>query len=84
MKLGVIGLGRMGGNISLRLMKHGHECVVYDNSEKAVDGIVGQGAAKSSGLGGYGQAACRPPASSGSCCRPGTITEEYCARRSAP
>ncbi len=50
MKLGVIGLGRMGGNISLRLMKHGHECVVYDNSEKAVDGIVGQGAAKSSGL----------------------------------
>ena len=50
MKIGVIGLGRMGGNISLRLMKHGHECVVYDNSEKAVDGIVGQGAAKSTGL----------------------------------
>lgn len=50
MKLGVIGLGRMGGNISLRLMKHGHECVVYDNSEKAVDGIVSQGAAKSTGL----------------------------------
>ena len=50
MKLGVIGLGRMGGNISLRLMKHGHECVVFDASEKAVDGIVGQGAAKSSGL----------------------------------
>ena len=50
MKLGVIGMGRMGGNISLRLMKHGHECVVYDNSDKAVDGIVAQGAAKSSGL----------------------------------
>ncbi len=50
MKLGVIGLGRMGGNISLRLMKHGHECVVYDQSEKAVDGIAAQGAAKSSGL----------------------------------
>jgi 6-phosphogluconate dehydrogenase len=50
MKLGVIGLGRMGGNISLRLMKHGHECVVYDNSEKAVDGIAAQGASKSSGL----------------------------------
>ena len=43
MKLGVIGLGRMGGNISLRLMKHGHECVVYDHSEKAVDGIAAQG-----------------------------------------
>ena len=50
MKLGVIGLGRMGGNISLRLMKHGHECVVFDNSDKAVDGIVGKGAAESTGL----------------------------------
>jgi 6-phosphogluconate dehydrogenase len=50
MKLGVIGLGRMGGNISRRLMKHGHECVVYDHSEKAVDGIVGDGAVKSTGL----------------------------------
>jgi 6-phosphogluconate dehydrogenase len=50
MKLGVIGLGRMGGNISLRLMKHGHECVVFDQSYKAVDAIVGQGAAKSTGL----------------------------------
>ena len=50
MKLGVIGLGRMGGNIALRLMNHGHECVVYDHSDKAVDGIVVQGAAKSSGL----------------------------------
>ena len=50
MELGIVGLGRMGGNISLRLMKHGHQCVVYDNSEKAVDGIAGQGAAKSTGL----------------------------------
>jgi 6-phosphogluconate dehydrogenase len=50
MKLGVIGLGRMGGNISRRLMKHGHECVVYDQSEEAVDGIVTDGAAKSTGL----------------------------------
>jgi 6-phosphogluconate dehydrogenase len=50
MKLGVIGLGKMGGNISLRLMKHGHECVVFDHSEKAIDGIVGQGAARSEGL----------------------------------
>ena len=50
MKLGVIGLGRMGGNISVRLMRHGHECVVYDRSETAVAGIAEQGAAKSSGL----------------------------------
>ncbi len=69
MKLGVIGLGRMGGNISLRLMKHGHECVVYDNSEKAVDGIVGQGAAKSSGLEDMVKQL-PSPRSSGSCCPP--------------
>ena len=29
MQLGMIGLGRMGGNIVRRLMRHGHECVVY-------------------------------------------------------
>ncbi len=50
MQLGMIGLGRMGGNISLRLMKHGHECVVYDNSEKAVDGIAEHGGCKATGL----------------------------------
>ncbi len=32
MQIGVIGLGRMGGNIVRRLMKAGHECVVYDAS----------------------------------------------------
>ena len=30
MQIGVIGLGRMGGNISRRLMKAGHHCVVFD------------------------------------------------------
>jgi 6-phosphogluconate dehydrogenase len=30
MQLGVIGLGRMGGNIVRRLMRAGHECVVHD------------------------------------------------------
>ena len=50
MKLGIVGLGRMGGNIALRLMKHGHECVVYDSSVKAINNIAGHGAAKASGL----------------------------------
>jgi 6-phosphogluconate dehydrogenase len=50
MKIGVVGLGRMGSNICLRLMKHGHECVVYNRSEKAVDDIAGKGATKSTGL----------------------------------
>ena len=30
MQLGMIGLGRMGANIVRRLMRDGHECVVYD------------------------------------------------------
>ena len=44
MQIGVIGLGRMGGNISLRLMKAGHSCVVYDRSDDAVKGIADKGA----------------------------------------
>lgn len=36
MQLGMIGLGRMGANMVRRLLKGGHECVVFDMSEKAV------------------------------------------------
>jgi 6-phosphogluconate dehydrogenase len=36
MQLGMIGLGRMGGNIVRRLMKNGHTAVVYDKDAKAV------------------------------------------------
>jgi 6-phosphogluconate dehydrogenase len=44
MQIGVIGLGRMGGNISRRLMQNGHEVVVYDHDPKAVSTIVQDGA----------------------------------------
>ncbi len=44
MQLGVIGLGRMGGNISRRLMKAGHQCVVFDANPKAVKGVEDDGA----------------------------------------
>jgi 6-phosphogluconate dehydrogenase len=40
MQIAVIGLGRMGGNISRRLMKHGHEVVVYDRDAKAIDTLA--------------------------------------------
>src|SRR6266436_2628179 len=30
MQIGIVGLGRMGANIARRLMRHGHECVVFD------------------------------------------------------
>jgi 6-phosphogluconate dehydrogenase len=44
MQIGVIGLGRMGGNIVKRLMKGGHSCVVYDRDAKAVSGLADEGA----------------------------------------
>src|SRR5246500_470430 len=50
MQLGMIGLGRMGGNIVRRLMKAGHSCVVYDKSAAAVSGLAGEGAAPSRDL----------------------------------
>jgi 6-phosphogluconate dehydrogenase len=40
MQLGMIGLGRMGANMVRRLIKGGHECVVFDLSPKAVEGLV--------------------------------------------
>jgi len=50
MQLGMIGLGRMGGNIVRRLMHDGHSCVVYDKSAEAVQGLAGEGATPSSDL----------------------------------
>jgi 6-phosphogluconate dehydrogenase len=44
MQLGMIGLGRMGGNMVIRLTKAGHDCLVYDSHHEAVDALVKQGA----------------------------------------
>jgi len=44
MQLGMIGLGRMGGNIVRRLMKRGHTAVVYDKDQKAVAALAAEGA----------------------------------------
>ena len=44
MQLGMIGLGRMGANIVRRLMRDGHECVVYDVNEAAIAQLEGEGA----------------------------------------
>jgi len=40
MQLGMIGLGRMGANMVRRLIKKGHNCVVFDRSPKVVDDLV--------------------------------------------
>ena len=50
MQIGVIGLGRMGGNISRRLIKNGHEVVVYDHDAKAIAALSRDGATGVRGL----------------------------------
>ncbi|MCI0407997.1 MAG: NAD(P)-binding domain-containing protein, partial [Acidobacteria bacterium] len=44
MQLGMVGLGRMGGNMVRRLMKGGHACVVYDRNPENVEKLAGEGA----------------------------------------
>ena len=41
MELGMIGLGRMGGNIVRRLTRNGHQCVVFDQNPAAIKALVG-------------------------------------------
>jgi 6-phosphogluconate dehydrogenase len=53
MQLGMIGLGRMGGNIVRRLMKSGHSAVVYDKDIKAVADLAAEGAQGASTLEGF-------------------------------
>src|ERR1700753_1222116 len=44
MQIGIVGLGRMGGNIAKRLMKAGHKTVVYDVNPKAGEALAKDGA----------------------------------------
>ena len=50
MQLGMVGLGRMGANMVRRLMKAGHECVVFDMFPKSVEELVKEKAVGSSSL----------------------------------
>jgi len=50
MQLGMVGLGRMGGDMVRRLMQGGHEVVVYDLSQEAVGKLAADGAKGSSGI----------------------------------
>ena len=50
MQVGMIGLGRMGANMVRRLMRKGHDCVVFDVSPDAVTGLVGEGSTGSGSL----------------------------------
>lgn len=44
MQIGMVGLGRMGANMARRLLRHGHECVVFDASPGAADALAAEGA----------------------------------------
>ncbi len=50
MQLGMVGLGRMGANIVRRLVRDGHECVVYDVNASAVTALEGPNVTGSSSL----------------------------------
>src|SRR5437016_10957263 len=50
MKIGMIGLGRMGANMVRRLLKGGHECVVYDRAPAAVKELAQAGAVGAASL----------------------------------
>src|SRR3982074_3439657 len=50
MQLGMIGLGRMGANMVRRLVKDGHQCVVYDRTPDTVKKLPREGAIRSNSL----------------------------------
>jgi len=50
MQLGMIGLGRMGGNMVRRLMRGGHSCIVHDRAADAMRALAGEGAVASTTL----------------------------------
>jgi 6-phosphogluconate dehydrogenase (decarboxylating) len=50
MEIGIIGLGRVGGNIARRLMKAGHSCVIYDANPQAGATLAHEGATAAKSL----------------------------------
>jgi 6-phosphogluconate dehydrogenase len=60
MQLGMIGLGRMGANLVRRLMRHGHDCVVFDVNPAAVKRLADEGAVGAGSLDEF-VARLRPP-----------------------
>jgi 6-phosphogluconate dehydrogenase len=62
MQLGMIGLGRMGANMVRRLMKDGHQCVVFDMFPKAVEALVAEKATGASSMADFVQKLAKPRA----------------------
>jgi 6-phosphogluconate dehydrogenase len=62
MQLGMIGLGRMGANMTSRLLKSGHQCVVYDRSANVVAGLVKEKAVGATSLADFAKKLTKPRA----------------------
>jgi len=62
MQIGMIGLGRMGANMVRRLLTGGHQCVVFDRSQKAIQELVEEKAVGSSSLGDFVKKLAKPRA----------------------
>src|SRR3954463_8045011 len=60
MRLGMVGLGKMGANMTRRLMRGGHEVVVTDLSTENVTKIRGEGAIASSSLDDFASKLAKP------------------------
>jgi 6-phosphogluconate dehydrogenase len=60
MQMGMVGLGRMGASMVRRLMRGGHECVVYDVNAGAVASVVKEGACGTSSLDAFAAALKKP------------------------
>jgi 6-phosphogluconate dehydrogenase len=75
MQLGMVGLGRMGANIVRRLIRKGHECVVFDLNADAVKGLEREGARGASSLEDFAQKL-SPPRAAWVMVPSGSATEE--------
>ena len=62
MQLGMIGLGRMGANMVRRLLKGGHQCVVFDRSAQAVAELVKEKAIGAGSLAEFAKQLAKPRA----------------------
>jgi 6-phosphogluconate dehydrogenase len=62
MQIGIIGLGRMGANMTRRLLRRGHECVVFDRSPEAVQKLVEENAVGAASLADFVEKLTKPRA----------------------
>src|SRR5262245_56659376 len=60
MQMGMIGLGRMGANMVRRLLRGGHQCVVFDTHKEAIDELVKEGATGAASLDDFAKKLTKP------------------------